>query len=159
VYYIYIILGFDEDSFKLNGGKPYFEQAMQITTAAQSQGSWNGWKAFDTKTNRHTLATALTETASAGFHQLWYDYHRNGLDKMAANAELGRSNIIAALPALKDLKQAKPNSVLLQIFADTKLDELVSIYSAATAQEKQEGYALLSEVFPAATNKLAPLKN
>lgn len=159
VYYIYIILGFDFDSFAPKGGSPFFQQAQQIVSLAQSNPSWSGWKAFDNDRNRHALITALTENQSESFHQFWYDYHRKGLDEMAGNPDRGRMNIIQQLPALTEYKKSRPNSILLQFFSDSKLDELVAIYSKATQREKQEGYDLLSNLFPAQSNRLTALKN
>lgn len=159
VYYIYIILGFDFDSFSPKGGTPFFQQAQQIVTLAQANSSWTGWKAFDSDRNRHALMTAVTENQGESFRQFWYDFHRKGLDEMAANADRGRMNIIESLPVLTEFKKARPNSVLLQFFADSKLDEVVAIYSNATQREKQEGYDLLSNLFPSQTNRLSTLKN
>ncbi|MDR1456417.1 MAG: DUF4835 family protein [Tannerella sp.] len=158
VFYVYTILGLDFDSFSPKGGSAFLQEAQHIVTLAQSQMSWTGWKAFDSDRNRHALATALTENNGEGFRQFWYDYHRKGLDEMAANADRGRTNIIAALPALTTLKSARPNSVLLQLFSDAKLDEIVAIYSKATTQEKQEGLKALSNLFPTETGRLEALK-
>ncbi|MDR1115965.1 MAG: DUF4835 family protein [Tannerella sp.] len=158
IYYIYVILGFDFDSFSLNGGQQFFQQAQQIVTVAQSQPAWNGWTAFASRQNRHALATALTENQGNVFHTMWYNYHRKGLDEMAANADRGRTNLISSLPALKELKNARPMSVLLQVFSDCKLDETVAVYSKATMQEKQEGHKLFSELFPAASSRYESLK-
>ena len=158
VYYIYIILGFDFDSFSPKGGSPFFQQAQQIVTLAQSNPNWSGWKAFDNDRNRHALATALTENQGDVFRQIWYDYHRRGLDEMAANSDRGRINIIQKLPDLEEYKKSRPNSVLLQFFSDSKLDEVVAIYSKATQQEKQEGYNKLSNLFPAQSNRLSALR-
>ncbi|MDR1676065.1 MAG: DUF4835 family protein [Tannerella sp.] len=158
VFYVYTILGLDFDSFSPKGGSAFLQEAQHIVTLAQSQMAWTGWKAFDSDRNRHALATALTENSGEGFRQFWYDYHRKGLDEMAANADRGRTNIIAALPALTALKSARPNSVLLQLFSDAKLDEIVAIYSKATTQEKQEGHKTLSNLFPTETSRLEPLK-
>ncbi|MDR0394229.1 MAG: DUF4835 family protein [Tannerella sp.] len=159
IYYIYVILGFDFDSFSPNGGQSFFQQAQQIVTLAQSEPSWNGWTAFANRRNRHALATALTENQGESFHTMWYNYHRKGLDEMAANADRGRANLISSLSALKELKNARPASVLLQLFSDSKLDEAVAVYSKATMQEKQEGHKLFSELFPAATSRYESLKN
>ncbi len=159
VFYIYVILGIDFDGFSPKGGSVFFQQAQQILTLAQSEPSWNGWKAFENDRNRHALITALTENQSEGYRQFWYDYNRKGLDEMAANADRGRTNILEALPALTALKSARPNSILLQVFSDTKLDELVAIYSKATTQEKQTGYKTLSNLYPGQTNRLESLRN
>ena len=159
IYYIYMVLGFDFGSFSPNGGQQFFQQAQQVVTLAQSEPSWNGWTAFASRRNRHALATALTENQSEGFHTMWYNYHRKGLDEMAANSDRGRTNLISSLPALKELKSARPNSILLQFFYDSKLDETVSVYSKATTQEKQEGHKMLSDLFPTASSRLESLKN
>ncbi|MDR0700073.1 MAG: DUF4835 family protein [Tannerella sp.] len=159
IYYIYMILGFDFDSFSLNGGQQFFQQAQQIVTLAQSNPSWNGWTAFANKRNRHALATALTENQGNIFHTMWYNYHRKGLDEMSANVDRGRTNMISSLSALSELKNARPTSILLQLFTDCKLDETVAVYSKATMQEKQEGYKLFSELFPAASSRYESLKN
>ena len=158
VYYIYIILGLDFDSFSPLGGKAYFEQAQQIVNLAQSQGTWNGWKAFDGNQNRHALITALTDNTSENFRNMWYTYHRKGLDEMAANPDRGRTTIIETLPLLEEVYKTRPTSVILQVYADTKLDELMSIYSKATSQEKQSALKLLSNIFPTQTKRLEALK-
>jgi len=158
VFYIYTILGLDFDGFSPKGGTPFFQQAMQIVNLAQSQPGWTGWQPFESNRNRHAVVTALTETASDGFRDMWYTYHRRGLDEMAANSDRGRTNIINAIPAISEYRSARPSSVLLLMFSDAKLDEIVAIYSKATAQEKQEGLTLLSNLYPTETTRLEPLK-
>lgn len=158
VFYIYIVLGLDFDSFSPKGGNPFLQQAQQIVSMAQSQMAWVGWKAFENNQNRHAIITALTDNTSDAFREMWYTYHRKGLDEMAANADRGRTNIINALPALELVRSARPNSFLLQLFSDTKLDELVAIYSKATSQEKQEGHKMLSALYPTQSARLEALK-
>ena len=158
VFYIYVILGLDFDSFAQTGGSPFIQQAMQVVTLAQSEMAWTGWKAFDSNRNRHALATALTDNTSAVFREMWYTYHRKGLDEMAANPDRGRTTLIETLPALKQIQTAPPGSVLLQLFSVRKLHEEVSVYSKANQTEKQEGYKLLSTIFPTQTTRLEPLK-
>lgn len=158
VYYIYIILGLDFDSFSPLGGKTYYDKAQRIVNMAQSQSSWNGWRAFEKDNNRHGLITALTDNTSYTFRNLWYTYHRKGLDEMAGNSDRGRMTIIEALPALKEVKKVRPTSVILQVFSDAKLNEIVSIYSKATTQEKQEGYKLLFDLYPTETTRLESLQ-
>lgn len=157
-FYVYVILGLDFDSFSPLGGKIYFDQAQQIVSIAQSQATWDGWKAFDKDDNRHGLITALTDNTSDTFRRFWYTYHRKGLDEMAGNPDRGRATIIQALPSLKEIKNARPTSVVLRLLSDAKLDEIVSIYSKATAQEKQAGYKLLYELYPTETKRLEPLQ-
>ena len=158
VFYIYTILGLDFDSFSPQGGSAFLQQAQQIVSLAQAQTSWTGWKAFENDRNRHALATALQDNTSEVFREMWYNYHRKGLDEMAANPDRGRTTIIGLLPVLEQVKSTRPTSPLLQMFADAKLDEVVLIYSKATTQEKQEGYKMLSNLYPALTNRMESLK-
>ncbi len=157
-FYVYIILGLDFDSFAPKGGTTYIQQAQQIVNMAQSEMSWNGWKAFESNQNRHALATALQDNASEAFRDMWYTYHRRGLDEMAANPDRGRMTIIEALPALREVRSARPTSVLLQMFSDAKLDEIVAIYSKATTQERQDGYKMLFEIYPTQSTRLEALQ-
>ena len=158
VFYIYTILGLDFDSFSPKGGTAFLGQAMQIVSLAQAQPTWTGWKAFENDRNRHALATALTDNTSELFRDMWYNYHRKGLDEMAANPDRGRTTIIGLLPVLEQVKSARPTSPLLQMFADSKLDEVVLIYSKATTPEKQEGYKMLYNLYPALTTRMESLK-
>lgn len=65
---------------------------------------------------------------------------------------------LVRLPALQEVKKARPTSVLLQMFADAKLDEIIAIYSKATTQERQEGYKMLFEIYPAQSTRLEELQ-
>lgn len=146
-YYVYIVLGLDFDSFALNGGKPYFDKAMQIVNTAQSLNT-KGWAAFGGDRNRYAIALALTEESSSIFHSMWFNYHRKGLDEMAANPSRGRAGVIATVPDLQTLYKARPSSAILSFYGDTKLDELISIYTEATSEEKTEAYKILQPIFP-----------
>lgn len=157
-FYIYTVLGLDFDSFSPKGGSGFLTQAQQIVSLAQAQPSWNGWKAFESDRNRHAISTALTDNTSEQFRDMWYNYHRKGLDEMAANPDRGRTTILSLLSVLDQIKSARPTSPLIQLFADTKLDEVVGIYSKATTQEKQEGHKQLSNLYPALTTRLESLK-
>jgi hypothetical protein len=158
VFYVYLILGLDFDSYSPLGGASFIQQAQQVVSLAQSQASWPGWKAFDSNRNRHAVITALTDNTSEAFRQMWYTYHRKGLDEMSANPDRGRTTILSALPALEQIKSTRPTSVILQMFSDAKLDEVAGIYSKATTQEKQEGLKMLSSLFPTQTSRLEALK-
>lgn len=147
VFYVYIILGLDADSFALNGGKQYFQRALEIASAAQSTGA-KGWEAFDDK-SRYDLALSLTEDKYAAFHQLWYNYHRLALDEMAANPTRSRLKVVECLNDLETIKKARTNSILLSLFAETKLDEFVKICEQSKRDEKQEIKARLLKLFPA----------
>lgn len=147
-YYANILIGIDSDSFSLNGGKPYFARAMEIANMAQSLNT-KGWEPFSGKnSNRYDLAIALTEESSKNYHTMFYNYHRLGLDEMVANALRGRIRIMETLTEIEELKKSRPNSPLLNILAETKVDEMVKICSQATTEEKQNVKKTLNQLFP-----------
>jgi hypothetical protein len=57
-YYVYIILGFDFDTFAPMGGTPYFEMAQNIVNSAQNAPE-RGWKSFESQRNRYWLVENL----------------------------------------------------------------------------------------------------
>jgi hypothetical protein len=77
---------------------------------------------------------------------------------MSANADRGRTKITDALPALKDAYEARPTSVIFPLFTDTKLDEILNIYSKASTTEKETVYKLLHDIYPTLSNRLDALK-
>lgn len=156
-FYTYIILGFDFDSYSLNGGKAYFEKAMTIANASQSLSSI-GWVTFGSDRNRYALALALTEESSSAFHSLWYNYHRKGLDEMSDNLVRGRIGVVKSVTDLQAIYKARPSSVLLSFFGDTKLTEMLDIYSEANTEERNEAYKILTDIYPTRRFLLGKLK-
>ncbi len=147
-FYVYIIIGFDFDSFSMKGGSPYFARAMEIANMSQSLGV-KGWEPFSGKdNNRYDLAVALTDDRLADFHTFWYNYHRLGLDEMAANPTRGRIRVLESVDYLKSIYGVRPSSILLTIIGESKLDEIVRITSLATSEEKQALKKLLTQIFP-----------
>lgn len=157
-FYTYVLLGFDFDSYSLDGGKPYFEKAMMIANSSQSLSSL-GWATFGSDRNRTALALALTDESSSAFHSLWYNYHRKGLDEMADNEVRGRIGVVKSITDLQSIYKARPSSVLLSFFGDTKLTEMLEVYSDANTEEKDEAYKILTDIYPTRKFLLARLKN
>ena len=156
-YYCYIILGLDFDSYALGAGKPYFEKALEIANSAQMLDT-KGWATFGGDRNRYALALSLTEEPSTDFHTLWYNYHRKGLDDMAANAARGRTVIEETLSDLQKIQKARPASAILFFYGDTKLNELINIYTEAKSDDKQEAYKTLVGIYPTKKYLLEKLK-
>jgi len=157
-FYCKFILAMDFDSFSPLGGSSFFRDALSIAMQAQTNSAWTGWSAFDDRKSRTSIINYYLDESVKSFRQLWYTYHRKCLDEMAANPDRGRTTLLNALPVLKDIKNIRNSDMLLQMFADCKLDEIVSIASKANEEEKSSVYDLLRSVFPAATTQLAPLK-
>jgi len=157
-FYCNLILAMDFDSFSPLGGSVFYRQASSIASQAQSNSSWTGWSAFDDRRSRTSIINTYTDEAVKPFREMWYTYHRRSLDEMAANPDRGRTTMLNAIPVLKDIRNIRNTEVLIQMFADCKLDEIVSVASKANAEEKKSLYDLLQNVFPASSNQMEPLK-
>ncbi|GAA4325862.1 DUF4835 family protein [Pontixanthobacter gangjinensis] len=131
-FYIYTILGMDADTFALNGGTTYYEEANRIVTNAQ-QGNYRGWKGSDGQRSRFRLITDLLANTFAEYRSALYDYHRLGLDVMHEDILAGKTQIAEALNDLEVMNNRRNNSLLLRTFFDSKADEISSIYSGGPA--------------------------
>ena len=56
---------------------------------------------------------------------------------MALSVDKGRAKITDAIQQLQKVYEAAPMSVLIPLFKDAKLDELVNVYSKAPVSEKE----------------------
>ncbi len=146
-YYAYLFIGLDLDTFSPLGGTDVLRQAEIIVNNAQTTNE-PGWKAFDDNRNRHGILNDYLDGAMEPFRQMFYKYHRLGLDEMSNNADRGRTAITESIEMLKEAHSNKPLSDLPQIFTDFKRDEIVNIYrnQHGTAKERESVYNILSDL-------------
>lgn len=148
-YYAYLMIGLDLDTFAPLGGEDVLQQCMNIVNNAQNL-DYPGWKAFADSRNRYALIADYLDGGMLPFRQLQYDYYRKGLDYMATNAERGRVEITTTLEEnLKKAHEDKPLSLLPQIWADYKKEEIANIYKGkGTSKEKESIYELMNGINP-----------
>lgn len=146
-YYAYLFLAMDFDSFSPNGGQPYYDKAAGVVQMAQSSGEI-GWRTFEDNRNRSAVLSSFTDSNTGMIRDLLYQYHRKGLDEMVTSADKGRAAITESLKALEKIYDNAPMSVALTIFRDSKLDELVNVYSKAPQSEREEVFELLKKLYP-----------
>ena len=155
-YYVYLILGFDSDSYQRLGGTSFFQACQDIAMTCQSasmeSAEQTGWQSSHSSRNRYTIANNLTDEAFKPFRNYFYEYHRLGLDEMAGNVANGRARIAAGINVLKDTQQSRPSNFVVGPFLDAKADELVNIFKQGTDKEKESVYKLLMDVDPTRSN-------
>lgn len=157
-FYAYLFLALDFDSFSPNGGQPFFDKAASVVQQAQSSGEI-GWRAFEDTKNRSAVLSSYTDANTSAIRKMNYDYHRKGLDEMVTSPDKGRAVITESLKAISTVYESSPMSVALSIFRDSKLDELVNIYSKAPQSERDEVYEMLKPIYPTDTERLDKIKN
>ncbi|NCB08532.1 MAG: DUF4835 family protein, partial [Bacteroidia bacterium] len=86
-----------------------------------------------------------------------YTYHRKGLDMMSERLEEGRSNIALALRDIQNVFRRRPNIYILQMFFDSKADELVNVFTKSYPDERNRVMAILNEVDPSNGSKYAKI--
>ncbi len=156
-YYAYLFLALDFDSFSPKGGEPFYERSATVVQAAQSLGEI-GWKAFEDPKNRSGVLTSITSPATSAYRQMLYDYHRKGLDEMVTSPDKGRASITSSLSAIETIYKADAMSAALSIFRDSKMDELVNVYSKAPQSEREMVYKLLQPIYPAENERLNKIR-
>ena len=138
-YYIYLIIGYDMDTYSRLGGTPYFQKAEDIALAAQSasleESEAAGWK-------------SLMDEAFKPYRSYLYDYHRLALDEMVANVTNARAKIAEGLPVIREANRARPSAIAIVAFLDAKGDELVNIFSKGSEAEKTNVHEILMDVDP-----------
>ena len=157
-FYALFVIAVDFDSFAPYGGDPYYEKLGNIVRMAQSSGE-SGWKAFEDSKNRSAILSAYTDKQTAAIREVFYNYHRMGLDQMVTSVDKGRATITQQIETLKSIYDVAPMSVCLSMFKDAKMDELVNIYSKANSTEKEKVYELLYPLYPTETDRLNRIKN
>ncbi|RFS24551.1 DUF4835 family protein [Chitinophaga silvatica] len=145
-YYVNIILGLDYDSFSPRGGDEYFKKALNIVNNAPDGKDVTGWKAFEGNRNRYWLQDNLLSAKFLQFHDVMYQYHRQGLDLMYDDVNKGRASVLNCINMLYSIHQNIPNSMLMQVFFSAKADELQKLFSKAMPQEKSRAAELLAQM-------------
>ncbi|MDB4643225.1 DUF4835 family protein [Flavobacteriaceae bacterium] len=146
-FYAFLSLGMEADTFKLNGGNPFYATAQQILNLT-SQNQSKGWNQADGNRSRYWLIETLRSNTFKEYRTVMYEYHRKGLDLMTENPGQAKQNIINSIASLNRLYSRRPNSFLNQIFFDAKSDEIVDIFSDGPEVDFQSSLNLLNKIAP-----------
>ncbi len=127
-FYVYYILGMDADTFQLEGGTSYFKTSQQIATNAMGS-QFGGWSEMDGNKARGTLINNVLKPTNKTLRNVYYQYHRVGLDQMSDNESKAKNAIGNSLETLSFYE--KGNYALfypLDIFFMAKKDEIAKIF-------------------------------
>lgn len=151
-FYANIVLASDADTFSDKGGSNYLESALNIANVAQSSG-FSGWVQTGKKTTRYNLISDLISNTFDGYREAMYQYHINGLDKMADDLKTGKLEIANAIETLLKLHKVRPNSLLARTFFDAKTDEIVNVFSAGPTLDVSKIKDNLATISPLNSSK------
>lgn len=156
-FYAYLIIAIDTDSFAPRGGEAAWDRVKTIVQQAQSSGE-SGWRAFDDNKNRAAVLGAYTDPSTQQLRDMVYKYHREGIDQMSVSPDKGRAAITESLETLKNIYNVAPMSVGLSMFRDSKLDELVNVYTKGSQEERDRVVEILSSLYPTDQDRIQKIK-
>ena len=157
-YYAYVIIGLDADTYELNSGKEYYEQAQGIVNGAQ-QSNYKGWSQNDGgNQNRFFLVNDLMSGTYDPIKSVLYDYHINGLDLMSENAAKGKEGVKQAVLNLEKMYAIRPNAFLTRIFFDAKSDEILSVFSGGPQIKITDLVDNLNRISPLNSSKWSTIR-
>lgn len=147
-FYVYMILGFDYDSFSPNGGDPHFKKAQNVVmNAPEDTRLITGWKSnVSRKTNRFWLVDQVLNPRFQELRQFWYDYHINGMDVMRENPDAAIDMIAGYFEKLKKVNLDNPTSIYLLTMMNTKSNELVNLVARIPQAQRKAAIDALAEV-------------
>lgn len=152
-FYAYVILGLDYDSYSLYGGDNYLLNAQQIVQNIQnsSTNSTAGWRPSDggKNRNRYWIIENLMNPRVKPFRAAMYTYYRKGLDTFTADQDGAKSEVLKALEEVEKVNVAYFNSMIVQMFANAKRDELVEMWKIGGKPQKERVIQIMSKIDPA----------
>ena len=129
-FYVYLILGYDADTFQMKGGTPWFDKAMKITQNSQNQ-NYAGWSQIESPRNRGVLISSILSEQNSTLRNFYYNYHRTGLDNLAKADQISTKQIIAVeLMKLKFYDNNFQMNYPFNIFIESKKDEIFNIFNS-----------------------------
>lgn len=156
-YYCFIILGMDADTFSPMGGSDYFATAQEIVNLAQ-QTSYKGWSQTDGNQNRYFLVADLISPTFTPLREASYQYHRNGLDKMADDPKAAKAAVKDALLSIQPVYAMRSNAFLTRVFFDAKADEIQQVFSGGPQVDIAELINQLNKFSPINAARWSGLK-
>lgn len=159
-YYAYVIIGFDYDSFSAFGGDKYFQIANNIVASVPPNvsSSDKAWTSLKSDRNRYWLIENLLNPRVRPYRRASYEYHRLGLDVMSVNAEKAKLVMLASLKTIGDVNKSYPDSMILQMFTDSKKQEVLDIFVPSSRGDRLKVYDIMTQLSPSQISQYSDLR-
>ena len=129
-FYANVIIGLDKDSFALNSGKSNFLNSKKILDFASSNSQSNMWSQNynNGRINKYWLVENLVSSNYSTIKEIYYDYHRTGLDVLIEDKENALKAISQTIGKFNLINRLRPNSIMQQMFFQSKNDEIINLF-------------------------------
>lgn len=151
VFYVYVVLGVDADTFALKGGETYLKEAQKVMLQAQQSGL-QAWENQVGVNNRFALIDNLLSSKFSTIRSVYYNYHRRGLDSFSKNPAQGKQQVETSVSQLQSIFNVTVGNFMIRTFLDAKSDEIVNIFTDGKPSRNQ---GRLVEVL----QKISPVNN
>ena len=155
-FYSLIIIGYDNDTFSKNSGMENYLNAKKVLDFSSSFSNSQMWAPSHGggRINKFWLIDNLTSSNYQTIKQINYNYHLNGLDLLIEDEVAAKQSIIATLKNFESINRFRPNSLLQQMFFQSKSDEIFNLFLIfENKSEIKELKELLISIAPFYTNK------
>jgi hypothetical protein len=150
-YFAYTIIAFDYDSFSPQGGQTYFTIAQNIMDAVPSdvRESDAAWTVRGPRRSRYWIWENSQNAKFVDYRNAFYDYHRLSLDRMAESPDEAKDVMVKTIETMRQVERSEPNAMLVQMFVDSKREEILEIFKNATKAQQSAVYKAMVKIDPA----------
>ena len=87
------------------------------------------------------------------YRSAMYTYHRKGLDLFSSDMDAAKAIILTALEEVDKVNTAYFNSMIVQMFANAKRDEIIEMFKIAGKPQKDRVSQIMIKIDPANSQK------
>lgn len=127
-------------------GNEQLQKAQDILNTVP-RGTADGWTPDNGVVNRsrYWVIENLLSARMQDMRRAMYQYYMLGLDRIGQEdqVEKGLGSILKALEIIQAANQSNPGSMWVQIFADSKRDEIINLFQVADFGTKRKVYNIM----------------
>lgn len=144
-FYLYLLLGYDFDTFSEYGGTEWLQKSQDVVDLAQNSSTIGWTRNTNNGRNRFVLISDLLNNNYEAIRIAYYKYHRIILDRFVSNPNQSRIDLVSLLEEIRDAKRRSTNNYLFDLFFGSKSKEITSILNDAESDLKFQAYNVLRE--------------
>lgn len=159
-YYAYMMIAFDYDSFSPLGGDPYFDLAQDVVNSIPSDNrtASTGWQTNGNRFNKFWRVENMLNPKVRPMRQALHEYYIGAMDQMTVDMDKSKAIMVSALTTIKGVNEAYPNSVAMQMFVDSKREEILEIFKGSGKGQQKKVYDIMIKLDPAQASEYNPLR-
>lgn len=159
-FYAMTFIAFDHDTFSPSGGDVYFEKAQNLLNAIplDVQDTDKAWSVKGGNRNRYWMIENALNPKVKSLRQATYEYHRLSLDTMHKDADRAKAIMTSAITSIDQVNKNLPNSMIVQMFIDSKRDEIIEVYKDAARGEQSKIYDIMVRIDPSQASQYSAIR-